>query len=530
MSDSQDKIKNTGGIDRALFREWLEKLQQESWQLELIISGFVLYGIYNSRGAITQLEQYNDLSTSNIFLNLLETLVTIGWRIFFINLLLHVILRSLWIGAIGLRYVSGEIDYEKLNYSNYFSNYLKKRVGDYDDFIEKLEKICSIIFSYTFLLFLFFGSVLLFLFFMALPILIGKWMGLELEETMIYFLVAFFPYLIGGTIVFLDFVTLGGLRRIKDDTFSKIYMPLFWFYSTITLSFLYRPLLYNFIDDKYTRRLFFFSFPYIFLIATCHNFFSNEPTSYLPSIESMVTDGQVIYPKYYDDLYLQQSEFSDHIKRNEYVGLPEVRLSHYKVVDEYITLFVRYNRSYEEVLEKKHQVNRIFKKGWNFTLFTDHPLEEDSLREVIKEEYSEMRKKMSRERSSLRDSIRKAGDNESVVSKLENKRDSLLNLINSIEKRRDDDIDEYEDRKEKEILKLIKEQISLSIDDIDYTDSLTSYISLHPSTGEKGMQYIIPMAHIEKGDHKIYIEQIEYLKENGTIEKDSYILPILKMN
>lgn len=140
---------------RQLFKEWLEKLQQESWQLELIISGFVLSWIYNSKGLIYQLQFFNvDHFVGP--LPLLETILQVGWKIFFINLLIHVILRSLWIGAIGLRYVSGEINYEQLNYSSTFSKYLERKVGDYDDFIGKLEKICSVLFSYTFLLFLLF--------------------------------------------------------------------------------------------------------------------------------------------------------------------------------------------------------------------------------------------------------------------------------------------------------------------------------------------------------------------------------------
>ena len=35
--------------NKNIFTEWLEKLQQESWQLELLISGFALFGIWESR-------------------------------------------------------------------------------------------------------------------------------------------------------------------------------------------------------------------------------------------------------------------------------------------------------------------------------------------------------------------------------------------------------------------------------------------------------------------------------------------------
>ncbi|MBK7787543.1 MAG: hypothetical protein IPJ54_02980 [Saprospiraceae bacterium] len=74
----------------------------------------------------------------------------------FINLIFHVTLRGLWIGAIGLRYVSGEINYDQFRYADRVTQYLKNKVGSYDDFIENLERLCSVIFAYTFLLFLLF--------------------------------------------------------------------------------------------------------------------------------------------------------------------------------------------------------------------------------------------------------------------------------------------------------------------------------------------------------------------------------------
>jgi hypothetical protein len=49
MQDQSPENKN-------IFKQWLEKLQQESWQLELLISGFALFGIYSVRTLITYLE------------------------------------------------------------------------------------------------------------------------------------------------------------------------------------------------------------------------------------------------------------------------------------------------------------------------------------------------------------------------------------------------------------------------------------------------------------------------------------------
>ncbi|HIP48456.1 MAG TPA: hypothetical protein EYG92_05765 [Lutibacter sp.] len=153
------------------FSEWLEKLQQESWQLELLISGLALYGVFESRSLLIDFQAYISLYTEGTFhnvLNMFYRVLWVGWHLFLTNLLIHIVLRGLWIGAIGLRYVSGDIDFDKLNYSNLFTTYLKKRIGSYDHFIEKLEKICSILFAYTFLLFLLFFSFLLYFSFIGI--------------------------------------------------------------------------------------------------------------------------------------------------------------------------------------------------------------------------------------------------------------------------------------------------------------------------------------------------------------------------
>ena len=113
---------------KSIFKEWLEKLQQESWQLELLISGFAIFGIYSARSLITDFYFFKEnevIGEIGVFVGLVGFIFKTGWLIFFINLLVHVILRGLWIGAIGLRYVSQEIDYDSLGYSERFTSFLK---------------------------------------------------------------------------------------------------------------------------------------------------------------------------------------------------------------------------------------------------------------------------------------------------------------------------------------------------------------------------------------------------------------------
>ena len=130
----------------------------------MLISGFALFGIWESRDILESFTNFLAVNTpvksnASMVLKVATQMLRGAWLVFFTNLLMHVILRGLWIGAIGLRYVSGDIDYDKLKYSESFTKYFKKKVGGFDDYIERLEKICSSIFAYTFLLFFIFLSL-----------------------------------------------------------------------------------------------------------------------------------------------------------------------------------------------------------------------------------------------------------------------------------------------------------------------------------------------------------------------------------
>ena len=101
---------------------------------------------------------------------------------------------------------------------------------------------------------------------MTLGIQLITWIGGEQNETAGIFMGLFIiAYLLIGLIVLVDFLTLGALKKVKDNTFSRIYFWVYRFYSLVTLSFIFRPLLLNFIDNRFTRSLFFFSIPYTIL-------------------------------------------------------------------------------------------------------------------------------------------------------------------------------------------------------------------------------------------------------------------------
>ena len=289
------------------FKKLLQKLQEESWQLELLISGFAIFGLFTAfpHMNLAVKAAQND---GKIYSWIILSVALVSCAILIFNLLLHVVLRGLWIGALGLRYVSGDIDYEELKYSPKFTKYLKNKVGSFDRYIARLENYCSIIFAISFLLIFYVLAftltiisivlvVKLFLDNDAINETVGLWVGVPL----IVFIV------LGMLLTFIDFVTQGWLK--KKRWLSKIYFPVYWVFSRITLAFLYRPLVYNFLDNKFGRRISLALVPIYILILVgtslrynISNYFNTDLYS-----SSIITDN-----KHYED-QLEEDDFIDEV-------------------------------------------------------------------------------------------------------------------------------------------------------------------------------------------------------------------------
>ncbi|KGL64161.1 hypothetical protein [Polaribacter sp. Hel1_85] len=320
------------------FKELLDKLQQESWQLELLISGFAIFGLITSiphiRTAMIIAENDRQIYS---FVALLIAFIACSVLIF--NLLVHVILRGLWIGSLGLRYVSGDIDFEKLNYQNKFTNYLRKKIVSFDKYVATLENYCSVLFAISFLLIFYVISIsIISLCIVGIATLILSNDNLpEVLRTIIGVFLLFF-ILIGALLVFIDFLTQGYLKKKK--WLSKIYFPFYWVFSFLTLTFLYRPLVYNFLDNKFTRRLSLFLVPSYIAISILISFKHNK-TNYLESAKHVTNT--YIDAKNYEDLLINDDDF------------PRIATIQSKVITEpYIKLFRVFTESVEDRLYSYH--------------------------------------------------------------------------------------------------------------------------------------------------------------------------------
>lgn len=363
------------------FKKLLQKLQEESWQLELLISGFAIFGLFTALPYFTESLKVAE-NDQHIYTFVISLVVTISCVILIFNLLLHVLLRGLWIGALGLRYVSGDIDYDSLKYSHKFTKYLKKRVGSFDKYIGTLENYCSVIFAVSFLLIFYVLAITFTILAIALIAtqLISNdalpgWLSKGVGISLIVFIV------FGMLFTLIDFITLGFLKKKK--WLSKIYFPIYWVFGFITLSFLYRPLVYNFLDNKFGKRLSFALVPFYILIALAtslkynvSNFIGNDMTS----------NEYIANNNNYEDLLNDSNEFIDNVAIQSKV-----------IADNYVKVFVLYSRNIEDNIFKfnpklkPEEDNRGLSSGIEFgNNFMFNGKKRDSLRRAYLKTFNDM--------------------------------------------------------------------------------------------------------------------------------------------
>lgn len=286
------------------YREILDELQVQSWQLELVISGFAIFGLFSA------LEPLQDLATINRFEgNLLQSLfistiyITCVLAIF--NLILHVLLRGLWIGAVGIRSVSGDIDFDQLNIAKVFKTHLKKKIGSFDNYIINLENYSSILFGVTFLIvFITIAISLNFLIFLFFVFFFYENDFLSFEVKAVLGTILFPAFFIGHLITIIDFVVPGIVKRSQDV--AKVYMPVYKVFSILTLSFIYRPILYNLLDNKFGKKIIYSLIPIYGILLFLFSMETNPSNFFSVNEESSTEFGK---RSRYKDMLITNKEF-----------------------------------------------------------------------------------------------------------------------------------------------------------------------------------------------------------------------------
>ena len=234
-------------------------MQEQSWEPEILISGVVLFALFQIPGQIAKLGHFLDHYSLRIFLtgnvdDQLTSLLLAACYWLIAGFTAHLVLRSVWIAFVGLSYVYPKgINKERLTFRQPFAKNISK-TPDYQSRILRLENIASTAFAASFLIFM---------------CVIGAFFFLGVAAAIIGLIYEYSPQLIKtneqamntilstvALIYLFDFLSLGLLKRIPY--FSKIYYPLYLVMSFLTLAPLYRSIYYGFISNHPRWKVFLF--------------------------------------------------------------------------------------------------------------------------------------------------------------------------------------------------------------------------------------------------------------------------------
>ena len=148
--------KNTDVAEKSS-KNWLQKLKDESWEAEVLVSTVSIFGTFQMFSLISW--------ATNKFIDLLNpNQYEIGYFIVFFGLLaisilasmfvIHFFLRAYWIGLVGLNSVFPDYSIEDSAYSKIYTKKILSILPKLKDSIQKVDELCSVIFSvaFTFLL------------------------------------------------------------------------------------------------------------------------------------------------------------------------------------------------------------------------------------------------------------------------------------------------------------------------------------------------------------------------------------------
>ena len=351
-------------------QDWLKKLERESWQLELLVSAFTIFLLIGAKSAYEEFSaslnfRYN-MSANAILVIISVFLIVIKNSILAltISLIVHLMLRGFWIGTIGLRSVQSDINFEALNYNAFFTEKLKKNVISLDRLVVILDEICSVIFSFSFLII----SVLIaFGMYLAFLGIVGAGVGVTVNFfngsivviviSMCILLILF----IMGLIFMIDYLSLGFFKKIR--WFSKIYYPFYRLFNFITLSGLSRSIYYYMIS-KFSKKRIRIVYAVIITIVMFLFLFEFDQHQYFPDEES----SQITASNYYAD------------QRDEDDFAEKISIPGNLIEKPFLPLFIRYDASDNPIIRtlcpefiplKQDGLNttmQIYAKGANLTI------------------------------------------------------------------------------------------------------------------------------------------------------------------
>ena len=227
--------------------------------------------------------------------------VSVFWLV--LGLVVHLITRGIWIGLVGLSFVLPDgMNRSRLKFVKEFDQEID-RISNINGLIIRWEKICSSIFSISFLLFMsVIGGYAFVLCLGAIPYYLFNYFDVY-EAVEPFFDAYSIVVRIIAIVVLIDYLTFGLVKKIP--VFSKVYLPISRVVRVVSLSFLYRPIYYTWAS--HANRWIFMVVMTMFIVTNyvlADQFYRTDSIDVENSNISLYfsTMGEDAYSGYYEDM------------------------------------------------------------------------------------------------------------------------------------------------------------------------------------------------------------------------------------
>jgi len=208
-------------------------------------------------------------------------------------------------------------------------------VGSFDAYICKLEHLSSVMFAISFLLI--FYVFVIFIMGFVINNNLNKLVNTLEGWALIPFIILSIFFYLGVLLTFIDFITQGLLK--KNKWVSMFYFPFYWVFSILTLSFLYRPLVYNFLDNKFGRRISLALLPFYIFIFILNTLFY-QTSNFIPIESTTLSNATIASERNYEDI----------VKNNKNLFIKSFAIQSKVITEPYVKVIIPLRKEIEDPL------------------------------------------------------------------------------------------------------------------------------------------------------------------------------------
>ena len=318
---------------------WLKMLQENSWELEILISGGAIFSLFGLSDLVN--EFFRNISNTNAFTgqNTIYITTMLATKVLTLGFFIHVLLRSFWIALVALSSMfTNEEPQKRIRYAKPFDTTTSINLHDY---IIKLDKLSAwmIYNSFTMACVLTGWIILLFVLTSVLHFF-SNTTSIMLEPV---FLGAYLIYL-------LDLLLFSAFR--KTPYLSYMVFPIFKVFDFISLRFIYQPgidYLSQFVA-RWKTALFYVSF---MICASIFAYLSIQRRLHWPNVfdsrkyrEALTVDDEFHTPNFY--------------RSANAGGVERVSIQSDIITEPVLNLFIAYSIRYDEYIDMIEEENQKY--------------------------------------------------------------------------------------------------------------------------------------------------------------------------